>query len=214
MLYMKYPNVYKGIAKILTSEILEAVISVMMAVFVIYTSTLARDASGSGAVPGVLSFMIVISGIGILSLVLYLVGVVQARKEEHEFQLALIMTIIALAMQITGMAVGFVSPVIAEWIEFGCEIIGLIAFESVVSGVVNIAKKIGDEKVLSIGKKMRILVTFIWIAMISAKGMEFISGDAAEYVKLAHAVLELVDHILYVILLVKGRRMLERVCLI
>ena len=207
---MKFPNAYKGITKILTSEIMEIVISAMMIVFLCIQFTLYPDTSDYGALPGLPAFMIVIGVMGVISLAVYLVGVVQAKKEEHEFRLALIMSIIALALQIASGAVGFVSHNIGEWIEFGFEIIELIAFESVVTGVINIAKRIGDEKIISIGKKMRILVTFIWIAMIAAKAMEFISGDAAEYVKFAHAVLEVADHILFMILLAKARKMLAR----
>ena len=207
---MKYPNAYKGITKILISEILEAAISVFAVVFLVIQISQYPDASDPRALPGLLAFMLTIAALGILALVLYLIGVVQAKKEEHEFRLALIMTILALVLMIASEAVRFASPVIAEWIEFGCEIIELVAFESVVGGVVNIAKKIGDEKIISIGKKMRILVTLIWIAMIAAKALEFIPGDIAEYVKFAHGGLEIADHILYMILLIKGRKMLAK----
>ena len=207
---MKYPNAYKGVTKILVTEILEVVVSVLAAAFLLIQFTMYPNSDDPGAFPGLLIFMIVIAVIGVFALVLYLVGVVQAKKEEHEFKLALIMTIIALVLMIASESFSFITPVVGEWIEFGCEIIELLAFESVVGGVVNLAEKIGDEKVLSIGKRMRILVTFIWIAMIAAKALEFVSGNAAEYVKMAHSVLELADHILYLILLVKGRKMLAR----
>ena len=205
---MKYPFVYKGITKIFISEIIQLASSVLTGVGLFLLLNLGTNPSDDGALTGSIFSLTAVTFLYIIALIIYLIGLVQARKEEHEFHLALIMTIIALALQIVSMPFSSVNPVVGEWIEFACEVIELLAFESVVSGVVKIGKELGDEKVISLGKKMRVLVTVIWIAMIAAKVLEFISGGVSENVKLVHDIMETVDHIFYMILLYKGRKML------
>ena len=149
---LKYPNSYKGVTKIFISEVLEIVLSVITTVLLFFMTDL-YDSSSAG-----LPFApILISVLGILIIVIYLIGLVQARKEEKEFRLALIMTIIIIVLELISEIFLFSYPIVGEWIEFACEILGLIAFESVVTGVVTLAKHIGDEKIVSMGKKMRIL---------------------------------------------------------
>ncbi len=205
---MKYPFVYKGITKIFISEIIQLAASILTGVGLFLLLNLGTNPSDDGALTGSIFSLTAVTFLYIIALIIYLIGLVQARREEHEFHLALIMTIIALALQIVSMPFSSVNPVVGEWIEFACEVIELLAFESVVSGVVKIGKELGDEKVISLGKKMRVLVTVIWIAMIAAKVLEFISGSMSENIKLVHDIMETVDHIFYMILLYKGRKML------
>lgn len=210
---MKYPNAERGITKIFISEIMNIALSAFAIISLILLVILSDTWDDARVLTGSQLTLIVISVLGIVALVIYLIGLIQARKDEHEFQLALIMTVIALALSIAAELLSSVTPVLGEWGEFVCEIVELVAFESVVTGVVKLAKELGDEKIISLGRKMRILVTMIWIAVIVAKILEFISGDASENVKFVHAILETIDHIFYMILLFKGRKMLKQAIL-
>lgn len=205
---MKYNNIYIGIKKIFISEVLQIIASIFALVGMIFLNALINNLSISGAAVGTAFSLLVGVVVTVIALVIYLIGLVQARKEEREFHLALVVTIIALAVEIAAAVVDSVNPTAASWLEFACEILELVAFESVVSGVVNIAKEVGDEKILSIGRKMRVLVTAIWIIMIAVKLLEFFAGDIAEILKIVHYVLEIIDHIFYMILLLKGRKMI------
>ena len=201
---LKYPYSYKGVTNIFISEVLEIILSVVTTVLLFLMTDLFDDSSTGFPFAPVL-----ISVLGIMIVVIYLIGLVQARKEEKEFRLALIMTIIIIVLELIAEIFLFSNPKVGEWVDFACEILQLIAFESVVTGIVTLAKHIGDEKIVSMGKKMRILVTLIWIAVIAGKALEFISDDVSENVKFAGEILHVIDHVFYMILLVKGRSMLK-----
>lgn len=206
---MRYPNAYKGITKVLISEIMTIILSIYAVIGLTSLGEELNNKSEDVALAGLAVSILGITIAAVVALIIYLVGLVQAKKDEYTFKRALIMTLIALLLEIADLVFEYVNPAIGEWCEFGSEVFELLAFEGVVSGVEILGVAIGNEKILSIGKKMRVVVTIIWVALIGAKLMEFISDDISEVVKYINGIMEVIDHVLYVILLFTGRKMLK-----
>lgn len=205
---MKYPNTYKGLTNVFISETLGFIAAAVTLLSVIFLFGAASGSSEAVELDGNFPIMIVITIIGVAALVFYLVGLVQARKDEDEFKLALIFMGIALACSMVAALMEGVDSSMEEMMEFASELLELVAFENVVTGVVHFAKEYHDEKILSISKKMRIIITVVWIAVIAGKFLEIVSGDLSEIAEFVFEIMEAIDHILFMILLYKARKML------
>ena len=202
---MKYPNTYKGLTKVFISEALGIVAVAVTLVAILFFPGAAPDATELSEDSPVL---FAVSLIGIASLVIYLVGLVQARKDEDEFKLALIFMVIALACSILAGPAEDLGPYMDKMLEFASELLELVAFENVVTGVVHFAKEYRNDGIVSISKKMRVIITVVWIIVIAGKFLEFFSGELSGMAETVFGYLELADHILFMILLYKARKML------
>ena len=205
---MRFPNACKGIPKLLAAQILG--IAAIVAAIAAGGAAVAFIASGNLGGTGTAALIALLAGsvIGIVGMILTIVGFAQARKDEANFSAALIMTLVALAAQIASTFVITANPTVGRWLDFAGSIFQLAAFQYAVMGIISLAAQMGDRQVEASGRRLRVLVTVLWLVVVVLEFFGNVLGTAAGYVGIGGAVLELVVTIMYIVLLAKARKML------
>lgn len=233
---MRFPYAFKGISKMFAAEILKLIatgLTIATGVTGVVSSSGLIQKAADGAqitedlvVQNVNMGGVVVAGIlGVGAMVLYiiayimnLVGMSQAGVDEENFRTAFGVSIAVLIISVgtailTGMSfAGNVPENIASTARTVCEIIVMIL---VVTGIMNLADSLNDEKMVSFGKKVAV---FVMIFVIGAAVATFISIffgrlDWAQHVEgildIISGVALFIGYIVYIVYLGKARKMLS-----
>ena len=213
---MRFPNAYKGVSKLFLAEILMligSVVGIIAAILLLaaYSSDPNGLVEGAVATMGVSSIVMVASSVlAVIGFVLNIVGLVQAKKDDDGFKLALIFALICIALSIVSSILANVNPNFAGWMEFVVTIFELCVFEYVVVGVMSLANQLGDQGMVSFGAKVRMLISILYIVLLIIRLFGNINVTFAGVVGIVGAILELVVYIGYLIYLAKAKKMLAK----
>ena len=219
----KFPNAAKGISNIFTAQILSliailatGIASILAAVMiggVQVGSSVAAGASGIG-------MMIFGTGAGILAiiaLIIDIVGVVQASKDEESFKLIIKLTIFSLIVAVVGAIISAIfrdRVIMASIVNAVTDIISLICSILIIVGIGNLAIKLENNDVAE--RCNSLLKVILWIGILAIACRFFAlfmpSTLAAVIVILllvASLVLYFVEYILFISLLAKAKKMLQ-----
>ncbi len=213
---MRFPNAYKGVSKLFLAEILMLIGSIV-AIIASVLLLAAYSASSGGSVDGALATMggssiaLLAAGVvTIIAFILNLVGLVQAKKDDDGFKLALIFTLICIALSIVSSILTSINPYMSGWLEFVGTIFELCVFEYVVIGIMSLSNQLGDQKMASFGAKIRMLISILYIVLLIIRLFGNINVTFAGVVGIVGAILELVMYIGYLIYLAKAKKMLSK----
>ncbi|MBR6444693.1 MAG: hypothetical protein IKS63_04625 [Firmicutes bacterium] len=217
---MTYPNAYSGVKKIFLAQILiliAAVLSVVVAgtgISEVQNSTSAQIGTGTLVAAGGIS--IVIAVISIVAFIINLVGLSQAGKDERNFKTAFILTIIGLIIAIVS---GFASASgFADIFELAGKIINMLIIVFVIYGVVALATKLNDEKLVRKGKSLLVMITVLLLISVVMGVIGSIAGDhtgdgakiAIAAVALVASIAAIVAYIMYLTLLARAKKTLKQ----
>jgi len=213
---MRFPNAYKGVSKLFLAEILMligSIVGIIAAVLLLaaYSADPNGLVEGALATMGVSSIVMVASTVlAIIGFILNIVGLVQAKKDDGGFKLALIFALICIALSIVSSILANVNPNVAGWMEFVVTIFELCVFEYVVVGIMSLANQLGDQGMVSFGAKIRMLISILYIVLLIIRLFGNINVTFAGVVGIVGAILELVVYIGYLIYLAKAKKMLAK----
>ena len=215
---MTFPNAYKGVKKIFIAEILTIIAVVIMTVSGVFALALLQSAEQvEGAAAGALISLITFIGgtcLTIPAFILYLVGILQAKKDEQHFYYAFVFVILPIIAAVFAAIFSQFELVqnIAEIVRNICEVIAMIM---IIGGIKELASRLNCEKmVISANTAFRI-ISGVYVLLIIARVIEFIFDFLPAMVTfggiiaLAAGILNIVAHVYYFILLGRSVKMLK-----
>ncbi len=215
---MRFPNAYNGIKKVFLAQILMvisiAAIIIGAAITVVtfsdlYSLSSVEELYGSVAVLSIATLGGVV--ISIIAFIINAIGLHAAGKDEGCFRIAFWMTIIALALSVVSSLLQTANPSLSGWFQFVGNILEIAVIEYAVMGIISLAEQLSDNKVASMGRKLRILITVLWIVILALAIFRiFTNVELVAVIALAGALLELVVYIIYIILVGRAKGMLAK----
>jgi len=216
---MKFSNAYRGISKILTAQWISLISTLLMIVGVIVAAVntvalvevaeaSAQAASGALVGAGIGSVLALIGLIiGVIAIILNLVGLGTARKDENKFNTAFILCIVSLIAGIAASATQVAAPPVSSWLSLAQKITSLAVIEYAVAGIVVLADKLQNAQVAKLGRNLRVIILIIYcvVAALIVVGNLSKLGSIFSIIEL---VLEVIVFIVYIVLLAKAKKML------
>ena len=217
---MRFPNAFSGVKKIWLAEILmllAAVIGIILIFVIAGNSILVDDVivfnEGAAGTP-VAILGISAALIALIGFILNLVGLINARKDEEAFKVALLVTGLGIIAAAIG-AIWSSNAVLNKWMDTLTTIFSMFASYFVLTGIANLADQMPDPSTKALALKSRTLVegsfcaTAIFKLIINIFNIQ--SGSTIHTIMAVVAmVLELLAYILYLRALAKGRKMLAK----
>lgn len=224
---MTFPNACTGVKKIFTAQILKILSTVFLIVGAVSTlltaavfSVEAAESGGPGVGLAVVSIIFLAIGgvLAIISFLMNIIGLRQAGTDEESLHMAFIVSIFALVIRFVStlfdlLNVGSgIADNIAEAVGYVCEIFVII---SVIRGITNLADRLHNEKVGSLGDKLsNVILVILVLALIANTIPIFLGTDvnvltSATILEVASLVLTAVGYIIYLVFLGKASNMLR-----
>lgn len=206
---MNFPNAYKGISRILTAQWIQVICSILTIIGVVLTAGFSLNAADPGAETGISGAIVAVAMVfGIIAIIMNLVGINNARKDDPQFSTAFIFCILSLILGIVAVVIQFLDPVIAGWVSFVQKILSLAVIEYVVAGCISLAAQLKNEAVAGLGKTIRIIITILYCIAIVSCILGNVAASFDNILSIADVVLEMVVFIVYIVFLTRAKSML------
>ncbi len=217
---MKFPNAAKGIKKLFTAEVLYLISVILIGLGTIFALV---SQSSEGLAVVILSSVAVGGIIAIVALVLQIVGVIQASKDEASFKGVIYVTLFGIAVSVVASLLSALfrdNAILPSISNLVSSIVSVISTVLIILGICNLMNQIGKQDlVVKGGKILRIVV---WLAILSLI-MRFINiflpsnfDDAKPLAKvivlclcILAVILEIAEYVLYISLLSKASKELN-----
>ena len=220
---MEFSNALNGIKKLRTAEILSLIVALLGAVggglvlgAVKSASSVenAVNAGGSAIIGG--GLIAVIAGIlAIVAFILQLVGLNAAGKDETRFRQGFIIAIVGIVVSLLQ-TVFAKNALLSGVFEVISSVISPVITYLCIDGIINIAKKLGNDEMAERGTKLFKIIIAIYAIVIVIKLLEtiFSSGEVVKAISGVFAiiagVLSIVALVTYLKYLGRAVKMLER----
>ena len=217
---MRFPNAFRGVKKIWLAELLmllAAVVGIILIVVIAANSTLVDGqvvvdkvaVETPAAILGICTALI-----ALVAFVLNLVGLINARKDDSAFQIALFVTLLGIVASVIS-SIWSSNQGLTKWMDTVLTICSMFASYYVLTGIANLAEQYPDPATKSLALKSRTLVegTFCATAIFKLIINIFKIQDGSTIytiLSIIALVLELVSYILYLRALSKGKKMLAK----
>ena len=215
---MKFPNAAKGVKRIFTAEILKLIATVLMIIAImamIVTLAAAQIDSEGGTIAAGIStviFIIAATVIALIGGIMALVGIINASKDENSFKVALVAVIVSLCSAIVA-GIFSNNATVMGICRIVQNLMSIITTVFVITGVSNLAVKVGNSEVAQQGKNLLKIIVAVYVLSLIANILALVFGGmfasiTAGVIAVVALLLELVAYILYLSLLNKGKKML------
>ncbi len=214
---MRYPNAFKGVRKIFLAEVLMLLTAILGVVLLFMVDRNSMEVAGELVVNNSIKrtatiLTIAAAVIALLAFLLNLAGVINARRDNENFRVALFVTIL-------GILAGGVSAVwssnerLVKWMDTATTLCSLFASYYVLTGIAELAQTYPDNATKALAEKSRNLLcaTFAVPALIRIAVMLFRIQNETVLIILSVAalLLELVSYVVYMRALSRGKQMLS-----
>jgi hypothetical protein len=217
---MRFPNAFRGVKKIWLAELLmllAVVVGIVLLVVVAANSTMEGEqvVVNQEAVKTPVAILGISAAlIALIGFILNLVGLINARKDEEAFKVALLVTGLGIIAAAIG-AIWSSNAVLNKWMDTLTTIFSMFASYFVLTGIANLADRMPDPETKAVALKSRLLVegsfcaTAVFKLIINIFNIQ--SGSTIHTIMAVVAMLlELLAYILYLRALAKGRKMLAK----
>ena len=226
---MKFPNAAKGVKKIFTAEILSligqilAAVSTIAVLIAILTSGITVESLKTGnGFEGLVGFLLIagiawiIMGIFMfIAMIIRIVGIAQARRDEDNFTAALVFQIMSIVTTLLTIFLPIISVRASGFLDSVTTLLDVFVVILVISGIIKLSDKLNNGEIAR--KGVNILKLIIMINVFGLLGTliaSFMGGTvasvAAAVIALIAAVLSVVQYIMYLSFLSKAKKMLEK----
>ena len=215
---MQFPNAYKGVKKIYLAELLMLAVAVLgiAIVVILVASGMAADGNidrlnlteEQAAI--VAGLGLTVSLLMIIGFILMLVGVINAKKDDSNFRIALYAILLGILFAVINALLSKQYPVIERWLSLATSICSLFSTYFILSGIGSLAERMGDAPVKALADKARTVLCFTFSASYILTLIQgFLNNSTfSQIINLVGLVLEIVSYIYFLIVLAKGRKML------
>lgn len=217
---MNFPHAAKGIKKLFIAEILCLVSVVSIGLGTIF-ALFSDPNEGSGVL--VLTSISIGSFLVFLALVLQIIGVIQAAKDEESFRIVIHVTLFSIAVSLITSALSVIfrdDAILPSVANLVSSVVAVITTVLIIIGICNLMNTLGKQDLVAKGGK--ILRIVVWLAVLSLI-MSFINiflpnnfEDAKPLAKVIvicltvlAVVLEIIEYVLFISLLGKASKALN-----
>ena len=217
---MRFPNAFRGVKKIWLAELLmllAAIVGIVLIVVIAANSSLVGEevivnedaVKTPAAILGIGTALI-----ALVAFVLNLLGLINARKDDSAFSIALFVTLLGIVASVIS-SIWSGNQGLVKWMDTVLTICSLFASYYVLTGIANLAEQFPDPKTKALALKSRTLLegTFCATAIFKLIINIFKIQDGSTIytiLSIVALVLELVSYILYLRALSKGKKMLAK----
>ncbi len=212
---MKFPNAYKGIGHIRTSWILGLIGMAILAFIMIATAAGAMNrealAEAGNAVPAAILGVSVLLGViallilALISMILRVLGIVEAKRDEAAFGTALTVTVLSLVFMAANVLLpeGILRTVLS-FVYRGCS---LLSAYYIMNAVITLAERLKNRAVGEAGKKA---VLCYAIGQVLGFGTDLVKGTASIALTVVSTAVILIGSVLFVRVLSSAMDMLKK----
>ena len=215
---MNFPNAHKGVKKIFTAEIFAIIAVVLLLCGAVFALSLIKlTAESDIAVAAVTALVTLLGGLGfgIASFVINLVGILQAKKDEHNFYYAFVFVIIPIITSVFAAIFSQNTYVqsIADGVRNICEVAVMVF---IIGGVRELANKLGNAKMTDSSNLALRIITAVYGILILARVIEIVFDflpvmvTAAGILSVIAGVVNIVAHVYYFFFLGRAVKMLKQ----
>jgi len=214
---MRFPNAYAGVSKIRTAQILSVIVTVILLLaavlgLVLLQTDLENPGGSTLLLAGGVTILALVSGIlGIISLILNIVGINRASKDESTFNLALAVVIVNILVAAVNTAVPGESG-LSDILDLVSTVAQALTAIFVIRGVTNLADQLGDGEMVEQGGRTQTLVLILCAAglVLRAAADYFLdpSSLAANVLLLVSSLFSLAQFVVYLLYLNRARQLL------
>ena len=208
----RFPNAYSGAKKFLGAEIFTLIGSFLSMAGLTITAFVANSVLGSNeATAGrirvvLLCFSVAFLVVSAIGTVLYIVGIVQARRDDAGFKSALIWAIASVVIFV----VNFFIPDNAILTIAG-SVIGLLIKYYIIKGIIRLVEKLRGFSIAQRGDTLiRLLITGNVLYCVSVFLSEIMIKSVAGFIVIIAGVLLIITYIKYLIFLAKAKKLLGK----
>ena len=217
---MRFPNAFRGVKKIWLAELLmllAAIVGIVLIVVIAANSSLVGEevivnenaVKTPAAILGIGTALI-----ALVAFVLNLLGLINARKDDSAFSIALLVTLLGIVASVIS-SIWSGNQGLVKWMDTVLTICSMFASYYVLTGIANLAEQFPDEATKALALKSRTLVegTFCATAIFKLIISIFKIQDGSTIytiLSIVALVLELVSYVLYLRALSKGKKMLAK----
>ena len=217
---MRFPNAFRGVKKIWLAELLmllAAIVGIVLIVVIAANSSLVGEevivnedaVKTPAAILGIGTALI-----ALVAFVLNLLGLINARKDDSAFSIALLVTLLGIVASVIS-SIWSGNQGLVKWMDTVLTICSMFASYYVLTGIANLAEQFPDEATKALALKSRTLVegTFCATAIFKLIINIFKIQDGSTIytiLSIVALVLELVSYVLYLRALSKGKKMLAK----
>ena len=215
---MQFPNAYKGVKKIWLAELMMLAAAVLGIVLVVILVAGGLNATGNvedihlndTQAGATLGLTLTVSLLVIVAFVIMLIGVINAKKDDNNFRIALYAILLGILLSSGNAIAGSSQPKIQQWLTLGSSICSLFSTYYIISGVMSLAEKLGNSEVRALGEKARNILCFTFAASALLKLVpQFLDGpNVSNIINLIGHVLDIISYGFFLVLLTKGKKML------
>ena len=226
---MTFPNGLNGVKKVFASEILSLIAGVIAIVAAVLgmaalstieegqltTGTIDSGALAGAGIAGILA--IVTSVLLIIALILKLVGLGKAGKDNGAFKTAFTVAIFALVLTVVtaGLRIFMQNSFVDELVDLISRICSIAVIFLVVSGIQDFAAELGDSKMEAKGNSISWVIAipyFLGAVAVLAQGIFGNNPESQSFagiLGIAGAILSVIGSILYLVYLGQAKKMLR-----
>lgn len=207
-----YPNAKSGIGKLYVAEILAlalALLTILMGIIAVVA--IAKLNESLAGVAGVLAIIAMLGAI--VYLVIRIIGLIDAGKDEQAFKTALYCVVGALGISVLNFILGIAKAgsVVTTIVGLIGDILSLLGAVYTIIGVRNLAQKVNRSDVADFSRITMYLVvgaTLLGIVLGFIGGV-IPEGVASQVIEVIAAVISIVVEVVFIALLSKGKNMLR-----
>lgn len=216
---MNFPNAANGVKKIFTSQILEIVsavaifIGALMALIMLVSASNANEGATIGFGAGTLVFGLGGIIVSLVASILYIVGIVKAGRDDHNFKTALTFVIFGIGVSIVGSFFQSTNTTVYGICTTIEKITDLCATCYVIQGIISLAEQLGNSVIANKGKTLlKVIFAVYAVAIIGVISYTLILINPAlaviGYVILCISlIISIVSYFLFLSLLAKAKNM-------
>ena len=217
---MRFPNAFNGVKKIYTAEILAVIAAAALLIVALLGFGLKDidveniDAAQAGSVGGILILTLAAGVISIVSLIMMIVGLNQAKLDEPAFRTALILSVVSLVLAVVGTFVESSNEMAGSFISVATSVLSLASTIFIVKGIINLAEQLTRGDMVERGNtliKIIIGVNIIGIVtgLIGAIIKVEENSTIAVILSLVSAIASIAALVIYLVYLSHAKKMLQ-----
>ena len=216
---MRFPSAHAGVKKIFIAEIIAIVASLMAIVVAILSAVANRNPENNPLVGVVGGLLIAVGVVSLVSLIIKMIGLMQAGKDEHSFRIGFWLIIMSIVLSVVSTILGSLNianiNVVVAILDAVVSVIEVVVLLYILTGISVLADQLGDSAMSSLGRKLMWVVVclFLFSTILGMLG-RFTWNDVAATIfgvlGIIAAVVELVAYIVTLVFYGKAVKMLER----
>lgn len=203
---MRYPNGYKGVNKLLVSEILNVAASMLFLAASVIAAVTSRQTVNTAYLPAILIPMILVGVVGLLAFIMQIVGLNQARRDNTRFRTAIVFVCIGV---VAFNAAAFTGGTLGNIFSSINEVCSVLISVYIILGIYDLAENMENSSVMLHGKIALFAGTAVFAIAVIARIIPVFFPRTENILDVICSVTELIAYIIFLIFLAKAKKMLS-----